>query len=168
MKALTVLSPRLRTRHVRYAVFPIRAVTLAFCEKSKVGSGFDFGPEEWSSICCRGLVCIACLSMLSIVRSPRLSVSVTREKFTDWVFRSHSVRRMINVILRSATKQKYKFYLFVPTRLGTVCLMKSRVIASRRRFYLSILFSLKWQDIHLMDISDYFWELQFILEHELC
>lgn len=77
-KALTVLSPKLRTRHVRYAVFPIRAVTLVFCEKSKVGSSFAFTSEEWSSNCCRGLVWIACLSMLSIVRSPRLSVSETK------------------------------------------------------------------------------------------
>lgn len=77
-KALTDLSPKLRTRHVRYAAFPTRAVTLVFCEKSKVGSGFAFSPEEWSSNCCRGLVWVACLSMLSIVRSPRLSVSETK------------------------------------------------------------------------------------------
>jgi len=115
MKVLTVLSPRLRTRHVRYAVFPIRAVTLLFCVKSKVGSGFDFGPEEWSSICCRGLVWIACLSMLSIVRSPKLSVSVTWKKFADWVFRSCSVRWMINVIRQIATKGKYKFYFYCHT-----------------------------------------------------
>lgn len=115
MKVLTVLSPRLRTRHVRYAVFPIRAVTLLFCVKSKVGSGFDFGPEEWSSICCRGLVWIACLSMLSIVRSPRLSVSVTREKFADWVFRSRSVRRMINdhITIRDKIKIYFTFYCIV-------------------------------------------------------